>query len=70
MNSGVCFELNRIASEVWSLLAPGTTEEAICAALAGRYEVERGVLEEDIRRLLESLVAAGLVEQSTLEAGR
>ena len=70
MNSGACFELNRIGAEVWSLLASGTTEAAICATLAGRYEVERVVLEGDIRRLLEALVAAGLVEQATTETGR
>lgn len=61
MTTGNCFELNRIGAEIWELLAPGASEETICAALAERYPVERAVLVEDLRRLLEELQRHGLV---------
>jgi hypothetical protein len=62
MGSGKVFELNRVGAEIWKLLAPGATIQEICEALGGRYPVERGVLEADVRGLLESLAGAGLVD--------
>jgi hypothetical protein len=70
MSSGACFELNRIGSEIWELLASATTETTICEALARKYEVDRAVLETDVRGLVVSLVNAGLVERVSTETAR
>ena len=64
MTTGNCFELNQIGAEIWDLLSPGITEEAICTALAGRYSVERALLAGDVRTLLEELERHGLVEKN------
>lgn len=68
MTTGNCFELNRIGTEIWDLLAPGASEETICAALGGRYRVERTVLAQDVRRLLEELERHELVERQGANA--
>lgn len=62
MGSGAVFELNRIGAEIWGLLGSGATVHVICEALGRRYPVERGLLEADVRGLLDSLVNAGLVD--------
>jgi hypothetical protein len=62
MASGACFELNRIGFEIWKALGPGATVDGICDALGGRYSVEREVLAADVRRLVDALVAAGLID--------
>jgi coenzyme PQQ synthesis protein D (PqqD) len=62
MGSGACFELNRVGFEIWKLLSPGTTVAGICAALDGRYAIDRALLASDVRSLVDALVGAGLVE--------
>lgn len=62
--TGACFELNRVGAQVWELLLPGSTESAICEALAERYSVTREVLAADVRRLLIELLQNRLLESS------
>jgi len=62
MRSGAAFELNRIGAEIWELLRPGTTQTAICDALAARYKVDRVLLEFDVTTLIRSLADAGLIQ--------
>ncbi len=62
MKTGECFRLNHIGAEVWEMLGPGTTLNAVCDTLVGRYPVERSVLETDVRGLVDSLSGAGLVD--------
>ena len=64
VNSGGCFELNRVGFEIWQLLQKKTTISEICEALAGRYPVARDTLATDARDLIQSLVHAGLVDLS------
>jgi hypothetical protein len=64
MNSGGCFELNRVGAEIWRLLQKKTTIADICEALAGRYPVAPDVLATDARDVIDALVRAGLVEVS------
>jgi hypothetical protein len=60
--SGVCFELNRVGSEIWDLLGAGATEVSICQALCRRYPIESAVLAADVHDLLEALALRGLIE--------
>jgi Coenzyme PQQ synthesis protein D (PqqD) len=64
LNSGGCFELNRVGAEIWRLLQQKTTIIDICEGLAGRYPVPPDVLATDARDLINALVRAGLVEVS------
>jgi hypothetical protein len=70
VQSGACFELNRVGAEVWEQLASGATEGAICDALAQRHTVERAMLASDVRALLESLVAHRLIDARELPTNR
>jgi hypothetical protein len=56
MRSGSCFELNRVGYEIWQLVAGGTTEATICAALVERYGHPRERVDADVRQLLGALV--------------
>jgi hypothetical protein len=62
MSSGACFELNVVGFEVWKCLGQGQSVTEICATLAGRYNVDPDVIGADVRSLITSLVAAGLVQ--------
>jgi len=62
ISSGACFELNAVGFEVWKGLDRGQSVSEICATLAGRYNLEPDVIGSDVRRLITSLVAAGLVQ--------
>jgi len=59
----VYFALNTVGARVWELLPPrSATLDDLCVALAGQYpEVDRGVIEADVRRLLHELSANRLV---------
>jgi hypothetical protein len=65
MNSGGCFELNRIGFEIWKLLQQKTTIAGVCEALADRYPVAREVLIADAKDLIDALLRSGLVEVSS-----
>jgi hypothetical protein len=54
--------LDETAAQIWEALTgtPGV-EEAI-EALAEEYEVDRTTLEEDVQRILDDLIEAGILE--------
>ena len=56
------FTLNDVAGRIWDLLEDPVDPESIVEALEREFEAERGVLERDVARLLESLVDARLVQ--------
>ena len=55
------FGLDAISTRVWALLQEGAGEPRIVDTLLEEYEVEREVLERDIRELLAGLEEAGLI---------
>ena len=56
------YGLNPVGSRLIELAKDGMTLENIIDMLHGEFEVERGQLEIDIRRIAAELVAAGLIE--------
>jgi hypothetical protein len=62
--SGRCFELNRLGSEVWSLLDGEQTLEEVCGKLNDVLAVPAQTLRSDVSRFAASLMDAGLVETS------
>lgn len=62
LNGGEYFGLDPVGTRIWGLLSEGKTVGETCEALLGEYEVEAGRLEQDVRTLLEALVAQRLVK--------
>jgi hypothetical protein len=58
---GSYFGLDDIGSDIWERLASPIRVDALCDALAARYDADRAIIERDVLALLEKLVAAGLV---------
>ena len=65
LQSNRIYELNGTGSRLWELLADGSLEAA-CARLAAEFDVDMPTLTGDVNRLVEALVADGLL---TIEQG-
>ncbi|HVA44190.1 MAG TPA: PqqD family protein [Acidimicrobiales bacterium] len=59
---GEYFQLDPIGTRMLQLLAAGSDREQVLAALMADYEVEPAILATDFDRLVDELLAAGLVE--------
>lgn len=64
---GLCFGLDAIGLRVLQMVDQEMSVEAICAQLVSEYDVDGPTCERDIKDLLASLEAEGLV---TLESAR
>ena len=62
MNSGRCFRLNQVGSDVWGMLSSARELSAICATLANRYGRPVGEIESDVGSLIAHLTREQLVE--------
>ena len=65
LNRGVCYSLNGVGAQVWSLLAgsrQGLQPDAIVDQLAQRFSVPRQRLAEDVVTFLGALADKGLVQ--------
>jgi len=65
LRSGRYFMLNDVGSRVWTLLTPSTTLRSIVEAIRREYAVnapaDESAVERDVRQLLTSFLAAGLI---------
>ena len=62
MRSGHYLGLDGVGARVWDLVGEGATLNAVIECLSAEYEVSIDVLRQDIRELVEDLVARRLVE--------
>ncbi len=62
LETGECMGLGETGSEVWRLLAAPTRLPAVVAALREEYQAPDGVIEGDVRELLEQMLGRGLIE--------
>jgi hypothetical protein len=60
--SGTYFGLDAIGSEIWALIAKGTTVASICEAIVSQYDVDAETARADLERLVTDLSERGLVE--------
>lgn len=63
LRRGQIFHLNLIGSRILELLKTGTTEAAIADTISKEFEVNRNLVEADLRDFLEALQSCQLVEQ-------
>lgn len=64
LDSEEYFGLEGVGSRLWDVLESGATFATILDTLGQEFEVERPVLETDLRRLLPGLLDNGLVARS------
>jgi hypothetical protein len=60
--SGVYYGLNSVGTRIWELLQKQTTVGDIRDVLVGEFEVTAEQCLDDLRRVLQELIAEGLVE--------
>lgn len=63
LKNGAYFGLDAIGTRIWELLKEGRSPAAICAQMAGEYDIAPDVLEADVRRLLGELEANEIVAE-------
>jgi hypothetical protein len=61
VNTGDCFELNRVGAEIWRGLSNGDTLADVITALARKYDVPAATLDADAHALLDDLLRRGLL---------
>lgn len=61
LESGYYYSLDRVASEVWAMVEAGTTEAAVVAALAARYEAPDGEIERVLGSFIDEMERDGLI---------
>lgn len=61
LNSGTYFSLNPVGARFWELAGQGLTLGGICDRILAEYDVERGQLETDLRRLADELCEKSLL---------
>lgn len=62
LRSGRYLGLDGVGARVWDLVGEGATRGAIVECLSAEYDVSPDVLERDVGRLVEELVARRLIE--------
>jgi len=60
LKTGTYFGLNPVATRMWQLIAEQHSLARVLEALAGEYEADRLVLENDLLELGRQLCASGL----------
>jgi len=61
LDSGTYFGLDSVGGRVWDLLTGTATIGETIETMLGEYEVDRGVLERDVLRLVNELEEKGLI---------
>ena len=56
------YGLDEVGSRVWQLVDRGSDGASIVAALVEEYDVDEATLRADVARLLDDLLALGLIE--------
>ena len=62
LRSGRYLGLDGVGARVWDLVGEGATRGAIVECLSAEYDAPPDVLERDVGRLVEELVARRLIE--------
>lgn len=62
LESGGYFGLNPVGARIWEHVSEGASLQAVHTALMGEFDVDAGVLRDDLLELIASLEAAKLIE--------
>jgi hypothetical protein len=62
VESGFCFGLNGVGSEIWRRIGDGILVQDLCRQLCQDYDVGYDQCEADVIGLLEDLKSEGMIE--------
>jgi aminoglycoside N3'-acetyltransferase len=62
LKTGKYYSLNRAGTFVWDLLKTPTSVSQVVELMLTKFNVERSRCEEDVQKILQSLLDAGFVE--------
>jgi ornithine carbamoyltransferase len=62
-DTGACYGLDAIATQIWTSLAEPGSVRGICARLLERYDVDRATCEAQVLDLIEQLRGEGVIER-------
>ena len=66
LDTKLYYTLNLTAVEVWKALAAGAADASeVAEHLCSSFDVERGVVEGDVRSVLKTMLHEGLIEERT-----
>jgi Coenzyme PQQ synthesis protein D (PqqD) len=57
------YTLNAVGAAIWAQLEAARTGDEIAGRVAEEFEVDSDVAQADVARFLESLLAAGMIEE-------
>ncbi len=63
LSDGTYYGLDEVGSEIWTLLQSPTSVTGICRAIVDTFDVDDETCLRDVVRLLNELMARGLVEE-------
>lgn len=62
VESGLCFGLNGVGSEIWRRIESEIVVQELCHELCASYDVDYAQCEADVIGLLEDLRSEGMIE--------
>jgi hypothetical protein len=62
MNTGRCFKLNRVGSEIWTMLGSPRRRSEICEGIASRHQMAVDQVEKDVGAMIDQLATDKLIE--------
>lgn len=65
MDTGRCFELNRVGAEVWGILETPTPCGEVYAQIADRYRIGMIQAADEVGKLLDQLLDERLIERGS-----
>jgi hypothetical protein len=65
LGAGEYYSLDAVGSAIWEQLQRGRTADEIVGFLLGAYELDELTARTDVARIIQELLAAGLVERQT-----
>ena len=70
LEAGSYFDLNKVASEIWDMLAKPRSVAEILEKLSQHHNVDREIITRDVMSFLQSLVTQHLVRIVAVEDAR
>jgi hypothetical protein len=67
--NGMYYSMEKVSGLVWSMIMGGSSIARIAEVVAERYSIPVAQAQEDVRRLVEELLADGLIVVGDAEAG-
>jgi hypothetical protein len=62
LETGIYFGLDAVATDIWRVVQAGGLLQEAFDSLRGQYEVDAGVLRDDLLRMVNQMAVKGLVQ--------